>query len=355
MEFFDKVSITTDGKTLTSCRDGIQEYLGSEIVRSDDVPDFDGNNNIYKVYRSADTIKNINLVGIPITDEHVAFDKNYDDGYEGFIYESEIINAKDDNLKKTIEVKNKVKVFKKLQKIINDGKNELSLGYEAKITDVRDKDLGYDFVQSDIKPNHLAIVAMGRCGKGCKFDDKNKNGDKNMDIKTYQNAKDALAGILAIMPMFDAEEEKNLKAKMYKAGEKEETDEEIEARKKKEADMEMEKEKTDMEAEKKKETDMEKEEGTNKEQKDKLIKKGIADHIEVIAKATDLGCLDEKYIFAGKTANQIMGDCIKTQNDGTFKDSELSIAFKMLKKVDNPHANFGDGGTGAKFVDKEIN
>ena len=331
--------IKTDGKTLVSCRDGIQEYRGSEIG-------LDGDNAIYKVYRSADTIKNINLIGVPITNNHVDPDEPYMS--LGSVVFSEIIKAKDKSIKKTIEVKNKVKVCKDLLKVINDGKNELSLGYEANITDVRDKNLDYDFTQTNIVPNHLAVVDKGRCGNACKFND--KNGVKNMDIKTYQDAKDAFIGIQQLMPTLDAEEQEYMKSKMAKAGEKEETDEETKARKKKEADMETEA------AKKKKEEDMEAEgkEEKSKTQKDEANKKLIDDHISIIAKATDLGCLDSKYVFAGKTANTIMSDCIKTQNDGTFADSELSTAFKMLKKIDNPHENFGDGGNNTQFEDKEI-
>lgn len=337
--FFNDL-VKTDGKTLVSCRDGIQEYLGSEIGLDD--------NTAYKVYRSADTIKNINLIGLPITDNHVDPDEPYMS--LGSIVGSEIVKAKDKSIKKTIEVKNKVKVCKDLLKVISDGKNELSLGYEAKITDVRDKELGYDFTQTNIIPNHLAVVDKGRCGNACKIID--KNGVKNMDIKTYQDAKNAFTGILQLMPTLDAEEQEYMKSKMAKAGEKEETDMEMEARKKKEADMEAEatkkKEKEDMEAEGK--------EKKSKTQKDEATKKAIDDHIEIIAKATDLGCLDAKYVFAGKTANKIMSDCVKTQkgDDVKFADSELPTAFKMLKKVTNPHKDFANGGNGVVFEDKEI-
>lgn len=332
--FFNDL-VKTDGKTLISCRDGIQEYLGSEMG-------LDGDNAVYKVYRSPETIKGFDLVGVPITDNHVEPDEPYMS--LGSIVGSEIVNAKDEGIKKTIEVKNKVKVCKDLLKIINDGKNELSLGYEAKITDVRDdKNLDYDFTQTNIIPNHLAVVDKGRCGNACKFNDKNGVKNKNMDIKTYQEAKNALTGILQLMPALDAEEQEYIKAKMAKAGKRQETDEEIEAKKKEKADMESEKEK-DMEAEKKE----------AETQKDKAIQKGIKDYANVIAKATDLGCLKSDYIFAGKTTNKIMSDCIKTQNDGTFADNELPTAFKMLKKVNNPHADFGDGGNITQFKDKEI-
>jgi len=332
--------IKTDGKTLISCRDGIQEYLGNEIG-------LEGDNLIYKVYRSPETIKSFDLVGVPITDGHV--DKPPYMSL-GSVVKSEVVNSKDDKFQKTIEIKNQVDICKDLQKVIDDGKNELSLGYAAKINDVRDKKgLNYDFTQTDIIPNHLAVVDKGRCGDACKF----KDGVKNMDIKTYTDAKQALIAILSLLPQLDAEEAGNIKAKMAKAGEKEETDEEIKARKKKEADMEAEA------AEKKKEEDM-KSEGQEKEaevQKDEAIKKAVADHVSIIAKATDLGCLDDKYVFADKTATQIMADCVKTQNDAKFSDNELPTAFKMLKKVTNPHLDFGDGeiSNGRNIIkDKEV-
>jgi len=324
--------IKTDGKTLISCRDGIQEYLGNEIG-------LEGDNLLYRVYRSPETIKSFDLVGVPITDGHI--DKPPYMSL-GSVVKSEVVNAKDDKLQKTIEIKNQVDICKELQIVIDGGKNELSLGYAAKITDVRDdKELDYDFTQTGIIPNHLAVVDKGRCGDACKF----KDGVKNMDIKTYSDAKQALIAILSLLPQLDAEEAENMKAKMAKAGEKEETDMEIEARKKKEA-------------EKKKKEDMEAEGKETEAQKDVAIKikKAIADHVSVIAKATDLGCLDEKYVFADKTAIQIMADCVKTQNDAKFSDSELPIAFKMLKKITNPHANFGDGKIGEQTIieDKEI-
>ena len=52
--FFNDL-VKTDGKTLISCRDGIQEYLGAEIG-------LDGDSAVYKVYRSPETIKTLHLL-----------------------------------------------------------------------------------------------------------------------------------------------------------------------------------------------------------------------------------------------------------------------------------------------------
>lgn len=323
INFRDKVAI--EGKTLVSCRDGIQEYLGTDVDLSD--------NNVYKVYRSADSIRQLNLIGVPITNNHVDMDKSHVS--LGSIVSNDFIDAIDESVNKTVEIKNDVKICDdELRKVIDSGKNELSLGYSARLVDVRDDDdVGYDFEQVEITPHHLAVVNEGRCGAGCKF----KDGEKiNMDIKTYQDAKDALTGISAIMPSLDADEKENIRGKMAQAGEQKETDMEMEAREKKE--------KADREMEAKKKKD-----GIEKDVKD-----GIAEYASTLATAYDLNCLADDYSFDGKTTKQIMADCVATQTEDKFTNNELSTAFKMLKKVENPHLNFGDGGNGVFLKDEEI-
>lgn len=72
-----------------------------------------------------------------------------------------------------------------------------------------------------------------------------------------------------------------------------------------------------------------------------------------VAKARDF--LDADFDYGDKTAPEIMRAALKTQNTETFEDSELSTAFKLLKKnVD--YSKFGDAkpGTLADLADKEI-
>lgn len=335
--FFDKIK--TDGKTLVSCRDGIQEYLGVEIGRGE--PD-----KVYKVYRDAETIKTINLIGVPITNDHVDGDKPYTT--LGSVRTNDVIDAVDEGIKKTIEIRNTVTVCRDLQNVINSGKNELSLGYDAKISEADGDNLGYDFKQTDIVPHHLAVVDKGRCGDSCKFkdgevctcgkcnDNKSKD-DKNMDIKDYSSASEALTTILSLMPTFDVDDMETMKKKMAKAGEKKETDEERKEREKKEADME---------AEKKKETD---------EEAEKKVKDQVNEYIGVISRAKGLAILDETFDFADKTALEIQKACIgKIYKEDAFSDSEIPTVFKTLKKSADPHKDFGNGGGGSIFKDKEI-
>jgi hypothetical protein len=51
--------------------------------------------------------------------------------------------------------------------------------------------------------------------------------------------------------------------------------------------------------------------------------------------------LPDTYSFKDKSAEQVMRDCLATETTEKFKDSELPLAFKLLKKSSN-YANFGD-------------
>ena len=48
---------------------------------------------------------------------------------------------------------------------IKNGKSQLSAGYTYNLVKVENAD--YDFLQTDIEPNHIAIVDRGRCGSSC--------------------------------------------------------------------------------------------------------------------------------------------------------------------------------------------
>lgn len=65
---------------------------------------------------------------------------------------------------------------------IQNGKVELSAGYLYSILMVEHED--YDYIQTDIKPNHIAIVQAGRCGSVCSIalDSSNSKQGKTMKI-----------------------------------------------------------------------------------------------------------------------------------------------------------------------------
>jgi hypothetical protein len=153
-------------------RTGVQDYMGFEL------PFIDGLDPMktYGVYRSKDEVLRKeslkSYINAPITDDHpkefVTIDNISDLGKgsvsdvsthekEGVDYVSSDIIITD---KKTID------------KILN-GKIELSAGYSATYDNEKGEFQGkpYDFVQKDIKINHVALVERGRCGKTCKVGD----------------------------------------------------------------------------------------------------------------------------------------------------------------------------------------
>jgi hypothetical protein len=140
---------------------GVFPYSGAQIS-----PELEPDK-IYMVYRPAeelsapDTIDSFKL--IPWTDEHTMLGEGLtaaeQKGVHGVIGED--IYFEDGYLKGNIKV-----FSEKLANLINSGKKELSIGYRCVYTPESGIFNGekYDFVQRDIRGNHLALVDEGRSG-----------------------------------------------------------------------------------------------------------------------------------------------------------------------------------------------
>lgn len=148
---------------------GIFDYLGSSI--SDDCEP----NKVYKVFRSGDTL----LASVPtwdnppkpfINDHEMlgeGFSKIDDRPVQGVItnpqYEDGVLYAD-------------ITVYsEKLKDAIENGKKELSLGYFCKFEKQPGTYEGenYDYIQTNMVGNHIALVDAGRCGSDVKvFDQK---------------------------------------------------------------------------------------------------------------------------------------------------------------------------------------
>jgi len=63
-------------------------------------------------------------------------------------------------------------------------------------------------------------------------------------------------------------------------------------------------------------------------------------YTEVVNKARNF--VDADYDFVGKTANAVMRDALATQSPDKFEDSELPVAFKLLRKANTDYSQFGD-------------
>ena len=157
---------------------GIFPYLGSEIGQGEP-------SRVYKVLRSEEelskpkTIKSFELV--PLINEHFVLGElgtdTDDKPIDGIVGESICFEAP--YLKSNIEV----------------GKIELSAGYSCKYIPV-ENDPDYDFIQTDIRANHLALVEAGRNGSDVAVQDALKF---TLDSKELlMNLEDILAQISAL-------------------------------------------------------------------------------------------------------------------------------------------------------------
>ena len=168
---------------------GIFPYLWSEIGQGEP-------SRVYKVLRSEEelskpeTIESFELV--PLINEHFVLGElgtdTDDKSIDGIVGESICFEAP--------YLKSNIKVFgKHIKKLIEVGKIELSAGYSCKYIPVENNP-DYDFIQTDIRANHLALVEAGRNGSDVAVQDALKF---TLDSKELlMNLEDILAQISAL-------------------------------------------------------------------------------------------------------------------------------------------------------------
>lgn len=150
-------------------KEGVFPYLGHTI--SDDCEP----NKIYKVYRPVktlqDSVETWDNPPKPFINDHEMLGEGFtaidDRPVQGIIYNPVV---EDGVLYADIAV-----YSEDLKHNIEDGKKELSLGYFCKYRKERGVYKGevYDYVQTDMVGNHIALVDAGRCGSDVKvFDHK---------------------------------------------------------------------------------------------------------------------------------------------------------------------------------------
>lgn len=168
---------------------GIFPYLGREIGQGEP-------SRVYNVLRSEEelsrpeTIKSFELV--PLINEHFVLGElgtdTDDKPIDGIVGESIYFEAP--------YLKSNIKVFgKHIKKLIEVGKIELSAGYSCKYIPVENNP-DYDFIQTDIRANHLALVEAGRNGSDVAVQD---SLNFTLDSKELlMNLEDILAQISAL-------------------------------------------------------------------------------------------------------------------------------------------------------------
>lgn len=341
---YDK-AIPVDGKTAISVRDGVVEYLGAElgIMPADQM---------FTVYRSPATIANAapKMVGIPLTNGHVDVGADTYDT-DGTVSASDMIDMFNDSCHSTVGIRNKI-AFTDAAKAEQVGSYELSLGYRAELVP-HDK---YDFEQRDINPHHLAYVPEGRCGFECRFIDAKPEGAIMADKKAkgpslHKAFCDAEGGVNleGIIEIAMALPEAMKKVPVVELQKLLPAMQELIAMSKDagvvvdEVEVEDEQEELPVEDKQEELQDEEPEEEKKGFADSKAFQDAVMSAVNNFAEVVDKAKLfvDEGYDFKGKTAKQIMADAVKTQQTTDFSDSELPVAFKMLKKSGD-YANFGD-------------
>ena len=345
-QFADIATYSDTERTAVSIRDGVLEYLGTEIGL--EPPD-----KVFAVYRSPATIANAAhaMKGIPLTGEHVSLDGPApSDG--GRVESSVVIDQVDEPTHSRLAVRNKLSVSDALQITLKE-KRQLSLGYEADLV----PHSKWDYEQINIIPHHLAAVSDGRCGPLCSFLDR-KPEEKNMtkkekaffdaegqvNLEQVVEIATALPEAIKKVPvdqlvkLMPAMQEIMAYAKEQGAVTDEDPAEGME-----------EEELTDEEAAAKKEAEVAEEDKPKEQFADsKAFKDAVASAVkgevkryaEVVTKARNF--LDADYDFSDKSANRVMADALSTQSTDKFEDSELPVAFKLLRKPNTDYSHFGD-------------
>jgi len=148
---------------------GVFSYSGSQIdpeARNENIdPD-----TIYQVYRSPEELQNTECLEsfrlVPIIDDHEmlgsscsGFTPAENKGVHGTIGEN--VYFEDGYLKANLKI-----FSEKLANLIKQGKKELSIGYHCAYDSASGSFDGknYDFIQRNIRGNHLALVENGRAG-----------------------------------------------------------------------------------------------------------------------------------------------------------------------------------------------
>lgn len=343
------VSYDVENKTAVSVRDGVIEYLGAEL--GVEPPE-----RIFTVYRSPATIANVaaSMRGIPLTDEHVEVGEPVLSSI-GTVSQSEMIDMIDESTDSKLAIQNKVSLKDAFLVLLDSGKRELSLGYEADLVP-HDK---YDFEQRDIIPHHLALVPSGRCGHQCRFIDRKPTEEKTMSEKSKpviakvfcdEGGAVSLEQVVEIAMALPEAIKKVPVDKLQEImpylneiiGYAKDNGVEMPAEGEPEGDPKP----TEVTDEEKKDDEEKKEKVVATDSKafvdavKKATDSAIKLHSEVVDKAKNF--VDETYSFAGKSTSDVMRDALATEHGSTkFTDAELPVAFKLLKKTAN-YKNFGD-------------
>lgn len=159
-----------------AARTGVQEYLARELGIKDGNPD-----RIVKVYRPAEEVfatdSLASYAGADVTDDHpptLVDSTSYSKYTRGTIIGEGVQDG--DFVKVNMLIKSKDAI-----ESVQSGKVQVSVGYTAQYDSNVPEDLksqGIEFIQRDIKVNHVALVDRARAGAQARIFDGHKEGIK---------------------------------------------------------------------------------------------------------------------------------------------------------------------------------
>lgn len=372
LKFSDAATYDGSLKTAISVRDGVLEYLGSEIGH--EPPD-----KIFTVYRSPATIANLvaKMAGIPLIPDHV--EPGSESGeYKSKVESATLVDSFDDELGSTLAIKNQLSLDPEMIAEIENGKSQLSLGYTGQLA----PHSKYDFEQIDLNPTHLAAVEAGRCGEGCRFMDRKPQttpeaqmSQKKKLHKAFCDAEGSLslsqivelaAGLPEAIKNVPADKLAELLPALQEimaaataagvevpAGEA--VVEDVPVMTDEEASKLVDESAGEVKGDPVKVTDSMRKVLAQKfsDATRKAVDVAVKTHASVIDKAREI--LPETYSFGDKSTAQVMRDALAVEHGSQkFSDSELSVAFKLLKKSGGNYQTFGDAKTDENDLDARL-
>jgi len=179
--FKAKIDTTTGFLTapVILARTGVQYYMGYELGLKDRLMEKVGVMRPAKEVFHPESIRS--FVNLIVTDDHpteIVTINNVKKLQKGQV--SEVIEA-DEMLSGVVTITDKDQIKK-----AEAGKIEVSVGYSNNLKEEKGAFNGdeYEFIQTDIKANHLAIVDAGRCGPSCKLTMDHNKKEKTMTTIT---------------------------------------------------------------------------------------------------------------------------------------------------------------------------
>lgn len=297
-------------------RIGIQYYLGAELGMKDRLIEQIG------VFRSPeevfhpDSIKSfINLV---VTDDHPSGFVTIDNVkllQKGQV--SEVMKT-DGGLVGVVTITDKDQIGK-----ANNGKNEVSVGYSNQLKKEKGTFDGneYEFVQTHIRANHLAIVDAGRCGPSCK-------------LTVDKKAKETLMFVTIDGIQYNVED-----AQLKQAIENQQTAHDAEVNQFKKKLSEEEEEKKKLKADKDK-AEAEKDAAEKEKVSDADLNKLIADRAALLTTAKGIlgdkmpECTDCPLEIKTAVVDHILPDMELDDKSKEYIDAAFDMALKKVAKAD---------------------